>query len=337
MQGKNVVVTGAGCLGASVVKRCLEEGASVTVVDVSEANLEALGDGARAIRADVTDPDAMKKAVAGADIVIHTAAALDGEAELQEKVNVVGTRTVAEAAAEAGVERLGHVSSNAVYGIGQRAVITEETPPSPSNQAYAITKAAAEDAVRRVAEETGLSYTIIRPAGIFGPGAHYFAASFYKRGKRKPVVFIGKGAGAMYCAFVDDVADLIATAAVHPAAEGEIFNCVIDPPPTQRQFMAAWSRLSGHERYLGIPTPLAKIGGLVAKPFAKEGTYLRELNANLDHVNRYVTIDSSKAKRLLGWQPRHTLESGVQATIPWLREIGLMGGATGSSEEVGSN
>ncbi|MDH3730052.1 MAG: NAD(P)-dependent oxidoreductase, partial [Acidimicrobiia bacterium] len=108
MQGKNVVVTGAGCLGASVVKRCLEEGASVTVVDVSEANLEALGDGARAIRADVTDPDAMKKAVAGADIVIHTAAALDGEAELQEKVNVVGTRTVAEAAAEAGVERLVH-------------------------------------------------------------------------------------------------------------------------------------------------------------------------------------------------------------------------------------
>ncbi len=333
MKGKNVLVTGAGCLGASVVKRCLAGGASVTVVDVSESNLAANGEGVRTIRADITDPDAMKKAAAGADIVIHTAAALDGAAELQEKVNVVGTRTVAQAAAEAGVERLVHVSSNAVYGIHQRSVITEDTPPSPSNQAYAITKAAAEDALREVAAATGLSYTVIRPAGIFGPGAEYFAASFYKRGKRKPFIFIGNGAGAMYCAFVDDVADLVAVAAVHPAAEGEVFNCVIDPAPTQRQFIAAWSRLSGHDRYLGIPTFLAKFGGLVAKPFAKEGTYLRELNANLDHVNRYVRIDSSKAKTLLDWEPSYTLESGVQATIPWLRRVGLMDDALKRSDQ----
>lgn len=337
MKGKNVLVTGAGCLGASVVKRCLAGGASVTVVDVSETNLAAIGADTRTIHGDITDPDAMKKAVADADIVIHTAAALDGPADLQEKVNVVGTRTVAQAAAEAGVDRLVHVSSNAVYGIDQHSTIAEETPRSPSHQPYAITKAAAEEALGEIAAASGLSYTIIRPAGIFGPGAHYFAASFYKRGKRKPVIFIGNGAGAMHCAFVDDVADLIAVAAVHPAADGEVFNCVIDPPPTQREFMAAWSRLSGHDRYLGIPTFLVKFGGLVAKPFAKEGSYLKELNANLDHVNRYVRIDSSKAKAILGWEPSYTLEAGVQATIPWLRQIGLMDDASAGSDEVGSS
>ena len=127
----------------------------------------------------------------------------------------------------------------------------------------------------------------------------------------------------MYCSFVDDVADLIAVAAVHPKAVGEVFNCVIDPPPTQREYMAAWSRLSGHESYLGIPMPLAKVGGWLVKPFAPAGSYLKELNANLDYMDRYVRIDASKAKELLGWEPAYSLEEGVAATVPWLKEMGL--------------
>jgi nucleoside-diphosphate-sugar epimerase len=326
VNGKRIVITGAGCLGVAVVRRLAGDGASLSVVDISEPNLNGLGNGATTILADITDAEAMKKAITGADIVVHTAAALDGDADLQERVNVVGARTVAEAAAEADVDRFVHISSNAVYGISHTSDITEDMGPSPSNQTYSMTKAAGEDAVRGVVARTGLRHTIIRPAGIFGPGALYFAASFFKRGKRKPVVFIGKGGGAMYCSFVDDVADLIAAAATHPAAEGEVFNCVIDPPPTQREYMAAWSRLSGHDRYLGLPMFLAKFGGLVVKPFAKKGSYLSELNANLDYIERYVRIDASKARELLGWEPHYTLESGVTATIPWLRRVGLMEG-----------
>ncbi|MDH3471843.1 MAG: NAD(P)-dependent oxidoreductase [Acidimicrobiia bacterium] len=325
---KRFLVTGAGCLGSALVRRLLNDGAIVSVVDISKADLDALPNGAKTTIADVTDLVAMKEAVAEADIVVHTAAALGGPGELQARVNVAGTRTVAEAASEAGVDRLVHISSNAVYGIHQISDITEDTGLAPSLQDYSMTKAAGEEALFDVAATNGLRYTVIRPAGIFGPGAHYFAASFYKRGKRKPVLFIGKGSGAMHCSFVDDVADLITLAAVHPAAEGETFNCAIDPPPTQREYMAAWSRLSGHDRYLGVPMVLAKIGGFVTKPFAKHGTYLSQLNDNLDWIDRYVRIDASKAKELLGWEPAHTLESGVRATIPWLRQIGLMDGAS---------
>jgi nucleoside-diphosphate-sugar epimerase len=322
--GKRVLMTGAGCLGRAVVRRL--EGAALTVIDLSADALRELGSGVETRRVDITDPAAMKEAVQGIDIVIHTAAVLDGDADLMDRVNHGGTRTVAEAAADAGVGRLVHISSNAVYGINHTTDIFEDMGPSPSRQAYSLSKAAGEDAVRGVATETGLSFTIIRPAGIFGPGADYFAGSFYKRGRRKPVVFVGKGSGAMYCSFVDDVADLIAVAAVHPKAAGEVFNCVIDPPPTQREYMAAWSKLSGHDGYLGIPMPLAKFGGVVAKPFAKKGSYLSELNRNLDYVDRYVRIDASKARELLDWQPKHSLESGVEATVPWLRQVGLMDG-----------
>jgi nucleoside-diphosphate-sugar epimerase len=337
LSGKRIVITGAGCLGVAVVKRFLAAGASISVVDISEPNLNGLGNGVATVLADITDAEAMKKAITGADIVVHTAAALDGEANLQQRANVVGARTVAEAAAEADVDRFVHISSNAVYGISHTSDITEDMGPSPSNQTYSMTKAAGEDAVREVVARTGLRHTVIRPAGIFGPGAQYFAASFFKRGKRKPVVFIGKGGGAMYCSFVDDVADLIFVAATHPAGEGEVFNCVIDPPPTQREYMAAWSRLSGHDRYLGLPMFLAKFGGFVVKPFAKKGSYLSELNKNLDYIERYVRIEASKAKELLGWEPRYSLESGVQATIPWLRQAGLMDGAPEPTHGEGAN
>jgi nucleoside-diphosphate-sugar epimerase len=322
LAGKRVLMTGAGCLGRAIVKRFA--GAELTVLDVSEEALGGLGPDVAVVRADITDPTQMKEAVGGMDIVIHTAASLNGHADVMERVNHGGARIIAEAAADAGVGRLVHVSSNAVYGIGHTSDIYEEMGPSPSHQAYSMSKAAGEEAVVSVATAAGLPFTVIRPAGIFGPGAEYFAGSFYRRGKRKPVVFVGSGRGAMYCSFVDDVADLIAIAAVHPAAVGEVFNCVIDPPPTQRQYMAAWSRLSGHDSYLGIPMALAKFGGLVVKPFAKKGSYLSELNANLDYIDRYVRIDASKARRLLGWEPRYSLEEGVAATVPWLREAGLM-------------
>lgn len=330
MTQRRLLITGSGCLGSALVRRLAAEDYDVTVFDVSQSRLAELGNGVTTIRGDITDAVAVKSAASGMDVVIHTAASLDGEADLQRRVNIIGTATVAEAAAEAGVERLVHVSSNAVYGIAHRTDITEDMGPSPSNQVYSITKAQGEAEVQRVAAESGLAYTIIRPAGIFGPGAEYFSASFFKRGRRKPVIFIGGGDGAMYCSFVDDVADLIVIAATHPGAVGEVFNCVIDPPPTQREYMAAWSRLSGHDKYLGIPMVLGKLAGMVTRPFAKKGSYLSELNANLDYIDRFVRIDASKARDVLGWTPRYTLEAGVAATIPWLRETGLMEGESQS-------
>ena len=323
MSGKRVLITGAGCLGSVTARRFVDGGADVTVVDISQESLTGLGPEVSAIHADITDGAAMKEIIAGCDILVHTAAILDGDTDLMHRVNEKGTEVVVGAAAEAGAGRLVHVSSNAVYGIAHRTDITEDMGPSPSRQAYSASKAEGEATAQRIARDSDLPLVVIRPAGIFGPGANYFSASFFKRGKRRPVVFVGKGGGAMYCSYVDDVADLIATAAVHSDAEGEVFNCVIDPPPTQREYMAAWSRLSGHESYLGIPMPLAKLGGWMVKPFARKGSYLRELNANLDYIDRYVRIDASKAKRLLGWAPRYSLEEGVAATVPWLREIGL--------------
>ncbi len=328
---KNVLVTGAGCLGSAMVRRLRAEGAAVKVVDLSEERLAPLDHGVSRIVADITDGPAMKEAAAGTDLVIHTAAVLEGDADVMRRVNVAGTRCVVEAAAAARVERVVHISSVAVYGISKTTDITEAMGPDPSEQVYSITKSLGEEEVHRIGSANGLSYTIIRPAAIFGPGAQYFTAQYFRRGQRKPVIFLGRGNGALPVVFVDDVVDLAMVLAEHPAADGEVFNCAIDPPPTHREYLMAYAQLSGHQRYFGFPMALAKFGAFVAAPFAKKGTYVRELAKNLSHIGRYVRIDTSRARDLIGWEPRYDVEAGIEASMPWLKERGLLGGNGGGA------
>lgn len=327
LRGRRVTVTGAGCLGRVLVDKLVAAGADVVVVDYSAEKLAALGNGAATVQADITDAPAVTDAVEGSEIVFHTAALLAGPTEDLERVNVQGTRIVAEAAAAAGVERLVHISSNAVYGISQRGALTEDRGPTPSRQAYSMTKAAGEEVVVEVGNGNGMAYTIIRPAGIFGPGAEYFTGAFYRRATKRPFIFVGKGNGAQAVAYVDDVADLAVHAASHPRAVNEAFNCAIDPPPTAKEYVHAYGELTGNKSWLGLPMWLVRPLSWLVVPFAKRYTYARELPHNLAFVNAYVTYPMDKAKRLLGWEPKVDVAEGVRRSIPWLRAQGLYDGS----------
>lgn len=324
---RRVLVTGAGCLGRVLVRKLADAGADVKVVDLADEKLTSLGDGVATVRADVTDTDAVRAASEGRDIVFHTAALLGGSADQVIHVNVHGTRVVAEAAALAGARRFVHISSNAVYGIAQRGALTEDRGPSPSDQAYSMSKAAGEAVVEEVSTGNGMAYTIIRPAGIFGPGAEYFTASFFKRATRRPIVFVGRGRGAQAVAYVDDVADLAMHAALHPNAVNEVFNCAIDPPPTAKEYVHAYGELTDNRSWVGLPMPVVKAASWLVVPFAKKHTYARHLPQNLDFVDSYVTYPMEKAKRLLDWEPQVDVTEGVRRSIPWLRERGLYDGA----------
>ena len=90
-------------------------------------------------------------------------------------------------------------------------------------------------------------------AAIFGPGAEYFTGAYMRRAMKRPMMFVGRGRGALAVVYVDDVADLAVVAATHPRAVGEAFNCAIDPPPTHREYLHAYGRLVGNTSYLGFP------------------------------------------------------------------------------------
>jgi nucleoside-diphosphate-sugar epimerase len=161
--GKTVLVTGAtGFLGNAIARRLATEGARVRALARTPHKADRLRDvpDVEIAIGDITDAARMRAVEAGCELVIHCAAALNGPPEVLRHANVTGTQHVAQAAAEAGVARLVHISSIAVYGFHRHGDITEDMGPAPHDIAYATTKTAAEQIAQETAARTGLPITI---------------------------------------------------------------------------------------------------------------------------------------------------------------------------------
>ena len=325
LEGQRILVTGAGLVGTRLIADLARERAKeIRVLDASEQRLRALGSGFDPVVADVADRAAMAAATDGIDVVFHTAAVLEGnDVAAYHRVNHTGSEVVASAAAAAGVRRFVHLSSITVYGYA-KGDVTEDRPVTPKPEAYSASKAAGEAAVRRIGGETGMGVTAIRPAGVFGPGSRYFSGTFMRRAMHRPIRMIGNGKGSQPVVFVDDLIDLMMTCATHPAAAGEVFNCAIDPSPTVKEYVHAYGKLVGNETWLGIPANLVATLGSVIIPFQKKGTYGHHLFKNVRMMNHKVRYHMDKAQRLLDWAPRYDVKSGVAATVPWLKEQGIL-------------
>ncbi len=328
LSGKTVLVTGAtGFLGGALTRRLACDGALVRALARRPEGDRFLRDmdGVELVQGDITDERRMRDVIQGCEFVFHTAAVPTGSFKTQHEINVGGTRNVMQAAAQAGVERVVHVSSVGPYGLGQRGDISEDIPLGPIHAAYGITKAEAEDVVRTVACGQGLDYSIIRPGMPYGLGSKIWTAAMFRLARRKPTIFVGDGSGSIPAIHIDDVVDMMMVLAVHPAASRETFNCTPDPAPTWREFLGAYAALAGHDRWLAIPiTPLRILAQLVAF-VAPSNTRFKDLPLVIEFVTSYRRYRMDKARELLGWQPQIGLSEGIQSCVPYLREEGLLG------------
>ncbi|MCA9912059.1 MAG: NAD-dependent epimerase/dehydratase family protein, partial [Anaerolineae bacterium] len=181
LTGKVCFVTGAtGFLGGALVKRLSADGVLIKALARSTKKAQKLNDleNVEVVYGDITDISQMREVIAGSEIVFHVAATTGGALDLQLEANLGGTRNVALASAENDIQRLVHVSSIATYGYTARGIIREDTPQNPGNVPYNISKLEAERVLLKVAEETGLSYSIIRPGMIYGSGSGFWTAYF---------------------------------------------------------------------------------------------------------------------------------------------------------------
>ncbi len=320
--GQQVLVTGAtGFLGGALARRLANDGVQVRALVRSPekaAPLRALG--IEVAQGELNDAAAAARALAGCQLVFHSAAAMSGDYAKQRVVNVAGTRTLLEAARAAGVQRLVHVSTISVYGYTCAGDQREDQPPNPGSNPYAVSKAETE----QVVIGSGIPYTIVRPGMIYGAGAVNWTRVLFRLAKLKPTPFVGSGTGTAFPIYVDDVVDLLITVASHPAAANQIFNCAPDPAPTWREFLGAYSRLAGHDRWLPLPPFLFAPLGWGASLFAPPVSERRSLRDQAGFLQRSVTYKMDKARDLLGWQPQVDLETGVSRCVPWLREQGLL-------------
>src|SRR3954463_3026471 len=213
---------GAGFLGLHLARRLLAEGHEVRTLDVAPLDDAELERSVQELRGDIRDRDRVRELVAGADVVVHAAAALPIQASRASirSVNVNGTEYVLDASRAARVQRVVFVSSTAVYGVPEKHPI-EEDDPLVGVGWYGESKIDAEALCRVAAVET----TIVRPKTFIGPerlGVFEILFDWIREGRR--IYILGKGHNRYQLLAVEDLVDALVRAAETPAAAGETFN-----------------------------------------------------------------------------------------------------------------
>jgi UDP-glucose 4-epimerase len=297
---RSLVTGGAGFIGSHLVDRLLADGQDVIALDNlsvgRERNLaSALQHAACTFRrVDVRDREALTDCFEGVDTVYHLAALADIVPSIENPAayftsNVDGTFNVVEAARAAGVGRLVYAASSSCYGIPDVYPTAEDAAIRPQYP-YALTKYLGE----QIALHWGSVYDIptvsLRFFNVFGPRARtsgtygaVFGVFLAQKLNGKPFTVVGDGTQTRDFTFVTDIVEGIVTAA-NSGLRDEVFN------------LGSGGTYSVNElcRLLGGP-----VLNIPKRPGEPDCTY----------------ADTSKVRRMLGWQPRTSFEDGVRVML----------------------
>jgi nucleoside-diphosphate-sugar epimerase len=256
------------------------------------------------------------EALSGIDAVIHLAARvhhMDNPADpslvigAYRRVNVEGTRRLAESAAAAGVRRMVFVSTiKAVTENSGDVPVTEATPPAPETP-YGISKLEGERALAQVGERTGLETVILRPPLVYGPGVGANFLRLLVLCRNAPPLPLGAIQNRRSLVFVENLAGAIALCVEHPGAAGGCFlvhdGKTLSTPELIRTLAGIMHRPA---RLFSIPPPLLR-GALTL--VGRRDAYAR-LAASLE-------LDDQRLRQTLGWQPFWSQEDGLRLTAEW--------------------
>jgi nucleoside-diphosphate-sugar epimerase len=315
--GCRVVVTGAGgFIGSHLAADCLRRGDRVAAIDLDlnrVAHLESPGS-FDLIRGDVSDPKLQQIVCSGADTVFHLAAAhLEvglGEEEYR-RVNIDGTRSLACVAAEAGVRRFVHCSTVGVFGAISDPPANEETPCHPQI-AYERTKLAGEQAVLEVAREGGLRAVILRPVWVYGPGCPR-TEKLFRAVARGRFVMAGRGEAYRHCLYIRDLLDALQLSRRSEDAVGEVLIVGDGAAVRVRDLLAEIAALVGARPPWSVPCWLLYAAGWMAETAFRLSSKEPPLSRRtLKFFTSNTAFDISRARRLLGYEPRYDLSSGLR-------------------------
>jgi nucleoside-diphosphate-sugar epimerase len=277
------------------------------------------------VRGDIRVERDARLLVAGADVVVHAAAALpiQSSRDAIRSVNVEGTANVLAAALEADARRVVLISSTAVYGVPERHPIHEEDPLVGVGW-YGESKIDAERVAGAFARR-GLDVVIVRPKTFVGPerlGVFEILFDWIREGRRIPI--LGNGANRYQLLAVEDLVDAVVRSFTAPVG-GEALNVGAGSFGTVRDDLQALIDHAGSgSRLLPVPVKPAELS-LRALELARLSP-LAEWHYKTAHKDSFVSIE--KARDLLGWQPRLSNADTLRATYDWyLAHLGEMRGS----------
>jgi UDP-glucose 4-epimerase len=312
--GRRVLVSGgAGFIGSHVAEAYLADGWDVTVLDdLSRGRREQVPRDAHFVRADVRSPEARRLVAEGRfEVVNLQAAQIDVRISVERPdedcdVNLRGLVNLLVGARDGGVRRVVFASSGGViYGEAERVPTPEGAAKQPVSP-YGVSKLAGEHYLRALGTLYGFEPVALRYANVFGPrqdprseaGVVSIFVSRLLAGQ--PLTVYGDGRQTRDYVFVRDVARanlLAGTAPVAPGdgIDGSGINIATGGERSVLALAAAVGAALGREPVLEFAAP-------------RPGELQRS------------ALDPGKAGQVLGWQPRHRFEEGLEALIAWFRE-----------------
>jgi nucleoside-diphosphate-sugar epimerase len=337
---ETILVTGAnGFVGSQVVKTLLEYGfmhircltrptskhwnLDEIKLKFGETNLEI-------IQGNLLSREICQRATQGVSVIYHLAAGVEKSFAGCFLNSVVTTRNLIEAAiANKSLKRFVNTSSIAVYSnerIPRHGLLDESCPIDAKlaerYEPYTFGKAKQDELVLEYAQKAKLPYVIVRPSVVFGPGK---AKITDRIGSSTFGVFLHLGLhNQIPLTYVDNCAEAVVLAGIKKGVESQVINIFDDDLPTSRQFLRRYKRAVG--QFISIPVPYTLwrwfctlwekysiwSGGQLPPVFNRRGC------AVYWKGNRY---SNKKAKELLGWQPRVTMEKSLEMFFEFMGKV----------------
>jgi nucleoside-diphosphate-sugar epimerase len=273
------------------------------------------------------DRASLVRAVKGAEIVYHVAAVYRQAgipASTYRNVNVTAVGELIESAADAGVRRVVHCSTVGVHGDVEHPPATEDAPLRPGD-IYQTTKLEGERVAHQTAARTGISVTIVRPSGIYGPGDRRLLKLFRGIARRRFVV-LGSGDIFYHLTYIDDLVEGFRLCGEMPAAAGRTYILAGGEVTTLNELMTLIAREAGVSppRWRLPVWPFWLAGAAceaVCVPLSIEPPLYRR---RVDFFTKSRAFDISRARSELGYAPHVGLREGIQRTLAWYRERGWL-------------
>jgi NAD dependent epimerase/dehydratase len=308
--GKQVLVTGAGgFIGSHLVERLAALGADVkALVHYNSLNRSGWLDqiarvaNIKVVAGDITDRDLVADAMKDREIVFHLAALIAipysyHAPESYVRTNVQGTLNVLQCARSSRVARLIHTSTSEVYGSAQYVPI-DEAHPLHGQSPYSASKIGADKMAEAFHLSFGLPVVTVRPFNTYGPrqSARAVIPTIITQCLRDEQVRLGNLHPTRDLNYVADTVEGFLCAAAAKAAAGGTFNI-------------------GSGREISVGDLAQLIGRLANRPVRVATESERERRAGSE-VDRLLA-SNARAREVLGWAPKFSLEEGLSRTIEW--------------------